>query len=336
MGLGSSVISDKSLRAGQEESRLDISLRKPPSRCEAVCGWGISQELNSLRKPLAKRIERLAYGLLFCPAERLVAVSSNLKPRPRIVCGLSAHSLRLRSEPEACPGSQAGAPTLNSVDLVLTGSTNNKSFSANQTTPFAPPRALSRQIYSQFDMSMRDIIQQPKNAQVIRRMLAINYPEAIIEEPIRENIIRPKRPLPPHPGNVPGCPDSLHREQPTNQAAFHEWVHAVFMRVFHCEKQPLGPMVTVEAPAVKGLTVYGAKSGETRFYGARIERSGVFVGWMRIQPHIAGVDSDYAVGEVLQRPVFMGITMDLSGHDAVDKFTQALKEAAWDLGLAGG
>jgi hypothetical protein len=26
--------------------------------------------------------------------------------------------------------------------------------------------------------------------------------------------------------------------------------------------------------------------------------------------------------------------LDLSGHDAVDKFARALKEAAWDLGAA--
>ena len=80
MGLGSSVISDKSLTAGQEESRLAISLRKPPSRCEAIRGWGNSLGLNSLRKPLAESTERLTFGLLFCPAERLVAVSSNLEP----------------------------------------------------------------------------------------------------------------------------------------------------------------------------------------------------------------------------------------------------------------
>jgi len=84
------------------------------------------------------------------------------------------------------------------------------------------------------------------------------------------------------------------------------------------------------------LTVYVAKSGNTRFFGVWTKRSGVFIGWMRIQPNIAGIESDYAVGEVLGRPVFMGITLDLSGHDAVDKFAQALKEAAWDLGLAGG
>jgi hypothetical protein len=56
---------------------------------------------------------------------------------------------------------------------------------------------------------------------------------------------------------------------------------------------------------------------------------------MRIQPHIAGVDSDYAVGEILGRPLFLGITLDLSGHMAIDRFVQGLKEVAWDLGVAG-
>jgi len=165
-------------------------------------------------------------------------------------------------------------------------------------------------------------------------MLAINHPEAVIEKPIRETIIRHGRPLPPHPGTAPGCPDQLHRERPVNQAAYHDWIQAMSRRVYRLEHMIEGPMVPIDTPTINGLTVYGVKNGNSRFYGAWIERSGVFIGWMRIQPHIAGVDSDYAVGEVLQRPVFMGITLDLSGHDAEDKFTRALKEAAWDLGLA--
>jgi hypothetical protein len=32
--------------------------------------------------------------------------------------------------------------------------------------------------------------------------------------------------------------------------------------------------------------------------------------------------------------VFIGISLDLSGHDAIEKFVLALKEAAWDLGIA--
>jgi hypothetical protein len=107
------------------------------------------------------------------------------------------------------------------------------------------------------------------------------------------------------------------------------------MRVYRLENMIEGPMVPIDAPIVKGLTVYAVMNGNSRFFGAWIERSGVFIGWMRIQPHISGVDSDYVVSEVLQRPVFMGMSLDLSGHDAEYKFTRALKEAAWDLGVLG-
>jgi hypothetical protein len=165
-------------------------------------------------------------------------------------------------------------------------------------------------------------------------MLACNYPEAVIESPVRERIVRYKHPLPLHPGTAPGCPDMLHREKPANEACFHEWVRTTYRSIFGCEKQPDGLMITIDAPIVKGLTIYGIKCGKTKFYGAWVEWSGTFIGWMRIQPHIAGIESDYAVGEVLGRPVFVGITLDLSGHDAIDKFTQGLNETAWDLGIA--
>ncbi len=192
-------------------------------------------------------------------------------------------------------------------------------------------------------------------------MLASNNPEIIIESPVRdpaarrcvrlcpklrplvrsscevcERIVRHRRPLPPHPGPPPGCPDMLHREKPVNQAAFHEWVLAVHRRVFQLETRPEGPMIPVDAPAVKGLAIYSARCGETRFYGAWVDWSGTFLGWMRIQPNVSGIESDYAVGDVLGRPMFMGIVLDLSDHMAVDRFRQVLKEAAWDLGAADG
>jgi len=43
-----------------------------------------------------------------------------------------------------------------------------------------------------------------------------------------------------------------------------------------------------------------------------------------------------SLGNVIGRPLFMGITIDLSGHDALDRFSAALRSAAWDLGVAGG
>jgi hypothetical protein len=58
------------------------------------------------------------------------------------------------------------------------------------------------------------------------------------------------------------------------------------------------------------------------------------MGWMRMQPQISGIDAVYAVGEVLERPVFIDTSPDLSVPEALDMFVQALKEAAWDLGVA--
>ena len=97
---------------------------------------------------------------------------------------------------------------------------------------------------------------------------------------------------------------------------------------------PEYPIIPVDSPKVRGLTVYAARCENTRYFGAWAKRSGIFIGWMRIQPHIAGIESDYAVGEVLGRPVFMGITLDLSGHDAFDRFSLALKNIAWDSRIA--
>jgi hypothetical protein len=132
---------------------------------------------------------------------------------------------------------------------------------------------------------------------------------------------------------VPEWPQHL---KPENQAAFHEWVRAFFRRVFQLGKQPDTPFIPLDAPIVKGLAIFAAKSGETSFYGAWTAASGVFIGWMRIQPQISGIDSDYAVGEILGRTIFEAVSIDLSGHAAVDRFVRLLEEAAWDLGLAGG
>jgi|GEM_PF-3318124 len=139
-----------------------------------------------------------------------------------------------------------------------------------------------------------------------------------------------------HPSHDPSARDWPQRARPTNQAAFHEWVLATFLRVFRLERQPQGAFIPVEAPSVKGLAVFATKCEDIRFYGAWTAVGGVFVGWMRVQPQVVGIDSDYAVGEVLGRPVFNSISIDLSGHAVMDRFVTALKEAAWDLGAADG
>ena len=59
-----------------------------------------------------------------------------------------------------------------------------------------------------------------------------------------------KDPASSHPQYLTSAPDWLHRAKPENQAAFHEWACATFMRVYRLEKQPDGPMLPSEAPDV--------------------------------------------------------------------------------------
>ena len=94
--------------------------------------------------------------------------------------------------------------------------------------------------------------------------------------------------------------------------------------------------MAIEAPAVEGLSIYGATNVQTRFYGAWIRRSGIFVGWMRMRPNLAGPEQDsvYAIGEVLGRQIFHsehGVSLALL--DALESFGRALLEAAQDMGL---
>ena len=80
--------------------------------------------------------------------------------------------------------------------------------------------------------------------------------------------------------------------------------------------------------------IYAARCGTFKFYAAWVGWSGTFTGWMVVRPAVEGIDSECGIGEVLGKPVFLGITMDLNGHMAVDRFVQGLKTVAWDLGVA--
>jgi hypothetical protein len=123
---------------------------------------------------------------------------------------------------------------------------------------------------------------------------------------------------------------------PPNQISFQEWLHSAATEIFGCGSLPDSPIFSMDPPSVKGLVIYAARCGSFKFFAAWVAWSGTFLGWMRIQPAVEGVDSDYAIGEVLGRQLFMGISLDITGHMAIDKFQQALKEVAWDLGAAGG
>ena len=138
--------------------------------------------------------------------------------------------------------------------------------------------------------------------------------------------------------NPPHRPISprIHHPKPSNQADFHLWLSHAYKHVFRCEQALTGPIIAIEAPAVEGLSIYGARNGQTRFYGAWIRRSGIFVGWMRTRPNLAGPEQEsaYAIGEVLGRSVFgMENRASYSMHDAFESFWRALQEAARDLGM---
>jgi len=103
------------------------------------------------------------------------------------------------------------------------------------------------------------------------------------------------------------------------------------------EQALTGPIISIEAPEVEGLTVYGARTGQTRFYGAWIQRSGIFVGWMRTRPNLAGEapDAVHATGEVLGRSVFtQEESKSFALPDAQESFRRALLETAQDMGLS--
>jgi len=65
-------------------------------------------------------------------------------------------------------------------------------------------------------------------------------------------------------------------------------------------------------------------------------RSGIFVGWMRTRPNLAGLEQEavYAIGKILGRPIFHpehGSSLAL--HDALELFRRALQQATEDMGL---
>jgi hypothetical protein len=119
---------------------------------------------------------------------------------------------------------------------------------------------------------------------------------------------------------------------PPNQMAYQEWLLTATDTIFGCESLPDSPIFTLDAPAVKGLVVYGARCGTARFYAAWVETTGTFIGWLKVLPAIKGVDSDFGVGEVFGKPLDSKISMDIKGHLAVDRFFRELGKVAWAIG----
>jgi hypothetical protein len=123
---------------------------------------------------------------------------------------------------------------------------------------------------------------------------------------------------------------------PSNQAAYDGWLPHAYKRVFRCEQALTCPIIAIEAPVVKGLSVYGARNVQTRFYGAWTRRNGIFVGWMRTRPNLAGETQDavHTIGEILGRSVFKPEeSSPCAPHAALESFRRALQEAAEDLGV---
>jgi hypothetical protein len=145
---------------------------------------------------------------------------------------------------------------------------------------------------------------------------------------------RPEIPSPPDNPIVDISPSWPFPPMPANQLAFQDWLRLAAIEIFGRDSLPDWPILSLDPPNVNGLVIYAARCGPFKFYAAWVAWSGTFIGWMRIQPAVEGIDSNYAIGEVLGRQLFIGISLDMSGHSAIDRFQQALKEVAWDLGAA--
>jgi hypothetical protein len=118
---------------------------------------------------------------------------------------------------------------------------------------------------------------------------------------------------------------------PPDQMAYQEWLLTAATTIFQCESLPDSPIFTLEAPAVKGFVVYGARCGTSRFYAAWVESSGTFIGWLKVQPAIEGVDSDFGVGEVFGKPLDSKISVDSKGHLVIDRFVRELGKVGWAI-----
>jgi len=87
---------------------------------------------------------------------------------------------------------------------------------------------------------------------------------------------------------------------------------------------------------VAGLTIYAAadiRTG-TGFYAAWAAPWGNLVGWMRLRVQLTGIDMVHVAGEVLGLAILPPGAGDVSADLAAHRFVEALKEAAWDLGIA--
>jgi hypothetical protein len=120
---------------------------------------------------------------------------------------------------------------------------------------------------------------------------------------------------------------------PIDQLDFQEWIRVAVASIFGYDGLPDWPIVTSDAPKVEGLIIYAALCGTFKFYAAWVESTGTFIGWLKIQPAVEGVDSDFGIGEVFGKWLDSKISMDLNGHLAVDRFVRELQMVVWAIGV---
>jgi hypothetical protein len=121
--------------------------------------------------------------------------------------------------------------------------------------------------------------------------------------------------------------DENHHLAPRSQLDFIAWCQHNHDRVFRVKPYPAG-LKAIKAPRVQGLRVYAAEGHGGQLYAAWTEHDGLFVGWLWYWPSLSRIDHDYAIGEVLGKPVFGDMNQNCVRRGAVRTWRLALQEAA--------
>jgi hypothetical protein len=121
--------------------------------------------------------------------------------------------------------------------------------------------------------------------------------------------------------------DENHHLAPRSQLDFVNWAQHNHDRVFRVKQYPTGLKI-IKAPRVKGLRVFAAEGYGGQLYAAWAEHDGQFMGWLWYWPSLSRIDHDFAIGEVLGRPVFGDMDQNCVRRGAVRTWRLALQEAA--------
>ena len=121
--------------------------------------------------------------------------------------------------------------------------------------------------------------------------------------------------------------DENHHLAPRSQMDFIAWAQRNHDRVFRVKQYPTGLKI-IKAPRVPGLRVFAAEGYGGQLYAAWAEHDGQFMGWLWYWPSLSRIDHDFAIGEVLGRPVFGDMDQNCVRHGAVRAWRLALLGAA--------